>query len=123
MPLMPPNYFITGISDRWIHSETKLAKSFRKLILPEKFPPHTPLVDLVPLPVEALKKLEFVNFCPEWRRFNKIHTQVFKSLFDTDDNVLLELRLEAEKRFALLWHWSKDEESGRAVCIAPFQEQ
>ena len=107
-----------------MHSETKLAVSFRKLILPEKFPPHTPLLDLVPLPVEALKKPEFVNFYPEWRQFNKIQTQVFKSLFDTDDNVFIGAPTGSGKtvcaEFALLRHWSKDEESGRAVYIAPF---
>jgi len=123
---MPPNYFITVVSDRWMHSETKLAVSFRKLILPEKFPPHTPLLDLVPLPVEALKKPEFVNLYPEWRQFNKIQTQVFKSLFDTDDNVFIGAPTGSGKtvcaEFALLRHWSKDEESGRAVYIAPFQE-
>ncbi|RPB01060.1 Sec63-domain-containing protein [Choiromyces venosus 120613-1] len=123
---MPPNYFITVVSDRWMHSETKLAVSFRKLILPEKFPPHTPLLDLVPLPVEALKKPEFVNLYPEWQQFNKIQTQVFKSLFDTDDNVFIGAPTGSGKtvcaEFALLRHWSKDEESGRAVYIAPFQE-
>ncbi|KAL0638958.1 Pre-mRNA-splicing helicase BRR2 [Maublancomyces gigas] len=124
---MPPNYFITVVSDRWMHSETKLAVSFRKLILPEKFPPHTPLLDLVPLPVEALKKPEFRELYPDWRHFNKIQTQVFKSLFDTDDNVFVGAPTGSGKticaEFALLRHWSKDDdEPGRAVYIAPFQE-
>ena len=47
---MPPNYFITLLSDRWLHAETKIAVSFQKAVLPEKFPPHTPLLDLQPLP-------------------------------------------------------------------------
>ncbi|KAI5838977.1 putative pre-mRNA splicing helicase [Morchella snyderi] len=124
---MPPNYFITVVSDRWMHSETKLAVSFRKLILPEKFPPHTPLLDLVPLPVEALKKKEYMELYPDWRHFNKIQTQVFKSLFDTDDNVFIGAPTGSGKtvcaEFALLRHWSKDDdEPGRAVYIAPFQE-
>jgi len=58
---MPPNYFVTVLSDRWMHSETKLPVSFQKLLLPEKFPPHTPLLDLQPLPVAALKREEFIN--------------------------------------------------------------
>ena len=33
---MPPNYFITVLSDRWMHAESKLALSFQKLVLPEK---------------------------------------------------------------------------------------
>lgn len=122
---MPPNYFITVISDRWMHSETKLAVSFRKLILPEKFPPHTPLLDLVPLPVEALKKKEYVQLYPDWRHFNKIQTQAFKSIFDSDDNVFVGAPAGSGKticaEFALFRHWSQ-EEPGRAVYIAPFQE-
>ncbi|KAI9679963.1 MAG: DEIH-box ATPase [Caeruleum heppii] len=122
---MPPNYFISVISDRWMHSETKLAVSFQKLILPEKFPAHTPLLDLQPLPVSALKKPDYVSLYPDWQRFNKIQTQVFNSLFTTDDNVLVGAPTGSGKtvcaEFALLRHWSKNT-GGRAVYLAPFQE-
>ena len=47
----PPNYFISIIADRWLHCETKLPMSFRYLILPKKYPQHTELLDLQPLPV------------------------------------------------------------------------
>jgi pre-mRNA-splicing helicase BRR2 len=43
---VPPNYYIFIISDRWLQSETRLPISFKHLILPEKFPPPTPLLDL-----------------------------------------------------------------------------
>ncbi len=86
---MPPNYFISVISDRWMHSETKLAVSFQKLILPEKFPPHTPLLDLQPLPVAALRIDDYRALYPNWERFNKIQTQTFNSLYSTDDNVFI----------------------------------
>ena len=122
---MPPNYFISVVSDRWMHSETKLAVSFQKLILPEKFPAHTPLLDLQPLPVSALKKPEFVNLYPNWETFNKIQTQVFNSLLATDDNVFVGAPTGSGKttcaEFALLRHWSK-KDPGRAVYIAPFEE-
>jgi len=52
---LPPLYFIRVISDRWIASETQLPVSFRHLILPEKNPPPTELLDLQPLPVSALR--------------------------------------------------------------------
>ena len=122
---MPPNYFITLLSDRWMHSETKLAVSFQKLVLPEKFPAHTPLLDLQPLPVKALKKQEYQELFPRWEKFNKIQTQVFNSLFATDDNVFIGAPTGSGKtvcaEFALLRHWSS-QSSGRAVYIAPFQE-
>src|SRR5699024_7848122 len=86
---MPPNYFITLVSDRWMHAETKIAVSFQKLILPERFPPHTPLLDMQRAPVKALKRDDYQQLYPEWQYFNKIQTQTFKSLFDSDDNVFL----------------------------------
>ena len=122
---LPPNYFFTVVSDRWMHSETKLAVPFRKLILPEKFPPHTPLLDLQPLPVAALKKQDFIKLYPDWTHFNKIQTQVFNSLFSTDESVFVGAPIGSGKtvcaEFALLRHWTKAD-PGRAVYIAPFQE-
>ncbi|OBT71654.1 hypothetical protein VF21_10590 [Pseudogymnoascus sp. 05NY08] len=122
---MPPNYFITLVSDRWMHSETKLAVSFQKLILPEKFPPHTPLLDLQPLPVSALKAQDYVALYPKWEWFNKVQTQTFNLLYTTDENVFVGASTGNGKtvcaEFALLHLWSKPE-AGRAVYIAPFQE-
>ncbi|KAK9487748.1 Sec63 Brl domain-containing protein [Lipomyces starkeyi] len=123
---VPPNYFISVISDRWLHSETKLAVSFRHLILPEKFPAHTPLLDLQPLPVAALKDPDYIDLYPEFNEFNKIQTQVFNSLFNSDDNVFVGSPSGSGKtvcaEFALLRHWKKSVNPGRAVYIAPFQE-
>ncbi|KAJ5157620.1 uncharacterized protein N7482_008720 [Penicillium canariense] len=122
---MPPNYFISLVSDRWMHSETKIAVSFQKLILPERFPPHTPLLDMQRAPVKALKREEYQKLYPDWEHFNKIQTQVFKSVFDSDDNVFIGAPTGSGKtvcaELALLRHWST-ENSGRAVYIAPFQE-
>jgi pre-mRNA-splicing helicase BRR2 len=122
---MPPNYFVSVISDRWMHSETKLAVSFQKLLLPEKFPPHTPLLDLQSVPVAALKRKDFQSLYPKWQNFNRIQSQVFNSIFSTDDNVFVGAATGSGKtvcaEFALLRHWSK-QGSGRAVYIAPFPE-
>lgn len=122
---MPPNYFISVVSDRWMHSETRLAVSFQKLILPEKFPPHTELLNLQPLPVSALKAKDYAALYPDWEHFNKVQTQTFNSLYTTDNNVLIGAATGSGKtvcaEFALLRHWAK-QDSGRAVYIAPFQE-
>ncbi|OJD26802.1 hypothetical protein ACJ73_01804 [Blastomyces percursus] len=122
---MPPNYFISLVSDRWMHSETKIPVSFQKLILPERFPAHTPLLDMQRVPVKALKRPEYQKLYPSWDHFNKVQTQTFKSLFDTDDNVFLGAPTGSGKtvcaEFALLHHWLKPN-SGKAVYIAPFQE-
>ena len=122
---MPPNYFVTLTSDRWLQSETKLAVSFDRLVLPEKFPAHTPLLDLQAVPVSALKRQDYKGLYPEWQSFNKIQTQVFSSLFSTNDNVFIGAPTGTGKticaEFAILRHWASQAQ-GRAVYIAPFQE-
>ncbi|XP_044714925.1 sec63 brl domain-containing protein [Hirsutella rhossiliensis] len=122
---MPPNYFVSVISDRWMHCETKLAVPFHKLILPERFPPHTELLELQPLPVTALKVQSYVDLYPGWKQFNRIQTQTFNSLFNGDQNVFVGAPTGSGKtvcaEFALLRHWA-NAEAGRAVYIAPFQE-
>ncbi|KAL9003427.1 MAG: hypothetical protein Q9188_003696 [Gyalolechia gomerana] len=122
---MPPNYFITVLSDRWLQSETKLAVSFEKLVLPEKFPAHTPLLDLQPLPVSALKRQDYQDLYQGFDKFNKVQTQVFSSLFTTNDSVFIGAPTGSGKticaEFAILRHWSS-QASGRAVYIAPSQE-
>ncbi|KAJ6067690.1 uncharacterized protein N7446_004727 [Penicillium canescens] len=106
---MPPNYFISLVSDRWMHSETKIAVSFQKLRAP----------------VKALKRDDYQALYPNWQHFNKIQSQVFKSVFDTDDNVFIGAPVGSGKtvcaELALLRHWST-REGGRAVYLAPFQE-
>lgn len=122
---MPPNYFVSVISDRWMHSETRLAVPFHKLILPEKFPPHTELLELQPLPVSALKVSGYVDLYPDWKQFNRIQTQTFNSLYKTDQNVFIGAPTGSGKtvcaEFAILRHWNQGS-AGRAVYVAPFQE-
>jgi pre-mRNA-splicing helicase BRR2 len=122
---IPPHYFLHITSDRWMHSETKVAVSFQKLILPERFPPHTPLLDIQRVPVQALKRDEFKNLYPNWQSFNRIQSQAFKTLFESDEAVFLAAPVGSGKtvcaELALLRHWAQGN-AGRAVYIAPFQE-
>jgi pre-mRNA-splicing helicase BRR2 len=53
-----------------------LALSCRQLILPEKYPPPTELLDLQPLPVSALRNKSFEGLYKELGVFNPIQTQV-----------------------------------------------
>ena len=50
---LPPNYYISLLSDRWLHSEVRLPISFKHLILPDKFAPPTPLLHLQPQPLSV----------------------------------------------------------------------
>uniref|UniRef100_T1IVJ2 U5 small nuclear ribonucleoprotein 200 kDa helicase n=1 Tax=Strigamia maritima TaxID=126957 RepID=T1IVJ2_STRMM len=84
----PSQFYVKIVSDHWIGSETIIPLSFQHLILPERHPPHTELLDLDPLPINALNdhKLEALyNFT----HFNPIQTQIFHTLYHTDGNVLI----------------------------------
>ncbi|KAH9965547.1 putative RNA helicase [Lactifluus volemus] len=123
---VPPNYYISVIADRWLHAETRLPISFKHLILPEKFPQPTALLDLQSLPLSALHNKEFeAIYSSSLRTFNKIQTQVFQALYTSDENVFIGAPTGSGKticaEFALLRLWSKAEQP-RAVCIEPFPE-
>ncbi|CAH7668860.1 Sec63 Brl domain-domain-containing protein [Phakopsora pachyrhizi] len=124
---LPPNYFISVVADRWLHAGTRLPLSFKHLILPEKFSPPTPLLDLQPLPVAALhqKSYESIYVKQGLKNFNKIQTQVFQALYTTNENVLICSPTGSGKticaEFALLRLWSQPGWH-RCVCIEPYQE-
>ena len=122
---LPPNYFISVISDRWLHCETRVPVSFRNLILPEKYPPHTELLDLQPLPVSAFKNPVYEKIFVGYQHFNPIQTQVFNTLYNSDDNVFIGAPAGSGKtvctEFALLRCWTQNPRA-RVVFIAPFEE-
>ncbi|KAK9846320.1 hypothetical protein WJX81_001437 [Elliptochloris bilobata] len=85
---LPSQYYIRTISDDWLSAEALLAISFKGLILPERHPPHTELLDLDPLPLSALDCPAFEALY-RFSHFNPIQTQAFHTLYHTDENVLL----------------------------------
>ncbi|MEW5302418.1 MAG: hypothetical protein WDW36_005207 [Sanguina aurantia] len=87
---LPPQYYIRAVSDSWLGSEAMLPISFHGLILPERMPPHTELMDLDPLPLSALSHPVCEEmYAPRFTHFNPIQTQAFHTLYHTDENVLL----------------------------------
>eukprot|EP01027_Heterolobosea_sp_BB2_P026939 GEZU01042062.1.p1 GENE.GEZU01042062.1~~GEZU01042062.1.p1 ORF type:complete len:2174 (-),score=564.16 GEZU01042062.1:67-6525(-) len=85
---LPPQYFIRAISDRYLGCETTLPISFKDLILPERHPPHTELLNLLPLPVTALHNEQYQQLY-KFTHFNPVQTQIFHTLYHTDCNVLM----------------------------------
>ncbi|KAJ8354135.1 hypothetical protein SKAU_G00217020 [Synaphobranchus kaupii] len=85
---MPSQYYIRAVSDRWLGSEAVCIINFQHLILPERHPPHTELLDLQPLPITALCKPEYESLY-KFTHFNPIQTQIFHTLYHSDTNVLL----------------------------------
>ena len=95
---MPPHYYLRICSDTWLKAETTHLISFRSLILPEKFPPHTELLDLQPLSLHALKNEAFEAMLgATLTQFNSVQTQVFSTVYESDQNVLVAARSGAGK--------------------------
>ena len=104
---MPPQYFLRILSDTWLKGETTNVISFRSLILPEKFPPHTELLDLQPLPITALHNPQYEALYQDSISYlNPIQTQVFQTVYESDTNVLVAARAGSGKgliaEFAML---------------------
>ena len=96
------------------------------MILPEKFPPPSELLDLQPLPVSALRQPAFEGLFKDIKTFNPIQTQAFTALYNTDDNVLLAAPTGSGKticaEFAILRMLQRASEgkgTARAVYVAP----
>ncbi|CAO1613320.1 unnamed protein product [Jaminaea pallidilutea] len=120
---LPPNYYISIVSDRWLQSETRLPISFKNLILPEKYPPHTQLLDLQPQPVAALRNPQ-AEALYEQTVLNRIQTQTFHALYQTDHSTLVGAPNGSDAIFcaelALLRLWNVSDPP-RAVCIVPYE--
>ncbi|CAI6000970.1 unnamed protein product, partial [Closterium sp. NIES-64] len=85
---LPPQYYVKAISDNWLSSSSTHTISFRHLILPERHPPHTELLNLRPLPVTALRDPQAIGLYG-FSHFNPIQTQAFHTLYHSDHSVLL----------------------------------
>ncbi|KAJ6651749.1 hypothetical protein lerEdw1_020653, partial [Lerista edwardsae] len=105
--------------------ETQLPVSFRHLILPEKYPPPTELLDLQPLPVSALRNCAFEGlYQDKFPFFNPIQTQVFNTVYNSDENVFVGAPTGSGKticaEFAILRMLLQNSE-GRCVYITPME--
>ena len=85
---MPPQYYVRCVSDRWVGCENVVAVSFQHLILPDRYPPHTNLLDVHPVPVSALANPTFQSLY-KFSHFNPIQSQTFHALYHTDVNILV----------------------------------
>uniref|UniRef100_A0A914KQ90 RNA helicase n=3 Tax=Meloidogyne TaxID=189290 RepID=A0A914KQ90_MELIC len=121
---LPPLYFIRIVSDRWLGSETVLPVSFRHLILPEKYPPPTELLDLQPLPISALNNPQFEQIFEKRgiHYFNPIQTQVFRTCYETNENVFIGSPNGSGKsvcaEFALLRHFENNPNGKAVYCTS-----
>jgi pre-mRNA-splicing helicase BRR2 len=123
---LPPQYYIRVTSDRWLGSEVVLPISFRHLILPEKYPPPTELLDLQPLSITELANEKYISiYSKKFEYFNPIQTQVFNIVYRRDDNVMLAAPTGSGKtvvaELAIMRMLSQHGRDTRCVYIAPLE--
>ncbi|XP_060726018.1 activating signal cointegrator 1 complex subunit 3 isoform X1 [Tachysurus vachellii] len=120
---MPSQYYIRAVSDRWLGSEAVCIINFQHLILPERHPPHTELLDLQPLPVTALGNRKYESLY-KFTHYNPIQTQIFHTLYHTDTNVLLGAPTGSGKTIAAemaIFRVFNKYPTAKAVYIAPLK--
>ncbi|XP_051922360.1 activating signal cointegrator 1 complex subunit 3 [Hippocampus zosterae] len=120
---LPSQYYIKAVSDRWLGAEAICIINFQNLILPERHPPHTELLDLQPLPVAALGHREYESLY-KFTHFNPIQTQIFHTLYHTDTNVLLGAPTGSGKTIAAemaMFRVFNKYPSSKVVYIAPLK--
>lgn len=91
IPLIDPTpnqYIIRIMSDRWLGAESYQSIALSSIILPSNLTTTTQLLNLKPLATTALKNPKFEALYP-FNYFNPIQTQMFFTLYHTDNNILL----------------------------------
>ncbi|KAK7480723.1 hypothetical protein BaRGS_00027984, partial [Batillaria attramentaria] len=120
---LPTQYYVRAVSDRWIGSSSTCPISFQHLILPERHPPHTELLNLQPLPVTALNDSRLESLY-SFTHFNPVQTQIFHTLYHHDTNVLLGAPTGSGKTVAAelaIFRVFREYPKFKAVYIAPLK--
>ncbi|KAK5082315.1 putative steryl acetyl hydrolase mug81 [Lithohypha guttulata] len=122
---IPAQIYVKVISDRWLGAETVYPVSFQHLIRPDTESVYTDLLDLQPLPITALENplLEEI-YSPKFQFFNPMQTQIFHTLYHTNNNVLLGSPTGSGKTIACelaMWWAFRERPGSKVVYIAPMK--
>lgn len=114
-----PNYYVTFINEKWLHSEFRIPIKLSDIKVPKKSTSFTRLNKEV-LNVSGLQVREFEELF-DFKYFNGFQSQVFHSLYNTDDNVFIGMSKGCGKtvcgELAMLNHWR--EGRGRILYLNP----
>ncbi|KAA8909084.1 Sec63 Brl domain-containing protein [Sphaerosporella brunnea] len=122
---LPSQIYVRAVSDRWLGAESVAPVSFQHLIRPDTEAVYTPLLNLQPLPITALKnpKLEKI-YGSRFQYFNPMQTQIFHTLYHTNENVLLGSPTGSGKTIACelaMWWAFREKPGSKVVYIAPMK--
>lgn len=120
---LPPTFFISVISEKWFHCAAKVSTVIENIHLPKKFPPPTILAPTGLVNIKNLENEEFESLF-QYDTFNKIQSNVFAEVYNTNNNILIAASKGSGKTdialLAILNHWRQNK--GRAVYISPSQD-
>ena len=122
---LPNQIYVRAVSDRWLGADTVTAVSFQHLIRPDTESVYTDLLNLQPLPIAALKNplLEDI-YGKRFQFFNPMQTQIFHTLYHTNENVLLGSPTGSGKTVAAelaMWWAFREKPGSKVVYIAPMK--
>ncbi|GMM38534.1 ATP-dependent RNA helicase [Saccharomycopsis crataegensis] len=127
--IIPPNYFITLISERWLNCEYRTPVTFFNIKLPKKFSTPTEVVDMPLVPSSQLKMKEFEKYFTKvrnFKNFNRLQSQVFDAVYNSNDNIFCGISKGSGKtliaELAIFNYW-KSQKPGRVIYINPNEEQ
>lgn len=118
--IRPSVFFISLISEKWLHCTYRIPIVLDTIQFPKKFPAPTQLLEM---PLIHVKELEIQEFIEKYNFdiFNKFQTQVFHSLYHTNENILIGSSKGTGKtvmiELAILNHFRQNK--GRIVYICP----
>lgn len=118
---LPPNLFLSIISEKWLQCEEQIPIRLGDVIIPKKFPAPTQLADVQLVPTSDVNDTFPGVFTFE--TFNLIQSNVFDSIYNTNENVFVGCSKGCGKtviaELAFLNHWRQN--GGRIVYICPSQ--
>ncbi|ODV89579.1 hypothetical protein CANCADRAFT_4197 [Tortispora caseinolytica NRRL Y-17796] len=122
--LVPPNYFVSLISDRWIGSQTRVPVSFKNLLLPRKFLAPTPLIGTSLVSIEELEDESAIAYCNarNINQLNSIQSEVFNTVYRTNRSCFIGMPSGSDDgliaELAIMKHL-KDAQGSKIVYMNP----
>lgn len=120
---MPGKLYIRVIPENWVGVESETSVNLNDIVFPPGFPPNTPLFNLNPLSITVLKNPAYESLY-NFKYFNPVQTQVFHTLYYTDNNILIGAPTSSGKtiiaEIACMRQWNVNP-TQKIIYIAPLK--
>ena len=120
-------YTVSIISERWIGNEISESFYLADIEVPDDQDVKTDLLNIYPLPLSVLQDKDYEKvFSDSFKFFNPIQTQIFYSVYHTDENLLIGAPTGSGKtviaELAMLRLFKKNP-TGKIIYIAPLKQK